>query len=456
MKKIFVVISRLVAILILCAIPLSVGAQSKPTRDKSKDVVRVSPAKPKTSGVKQGTARSKVAQRKKSTRARTAYRRRNTRTRSRGRSRYTPSTVRRTPKVVQEPAAQAELLVNDSRFPSIEFSGDGGTEWLYISNGKWFTYDLKDLSWCDVKVYDDKIRLVAQVNPSFLFREGYVIIKKGAQEVKVLVSQKGHIKKPLLVNGQTDMSVTFPCDGGLRTLMVENADNWNYSIDDAGSKWLSVSKDGRLLRLSAGKNRSHSKSRYSSLKVFSGEEEVSVRVAQSPRTPYSRSKKVFAWGLDFDGEMGMRNNLYFSTGLVMRIGRANNFINATLGVKCRFLEIKPLNDKSYKYYGGAIAVPLNLRFNVLKAGRRNKWFIGAGMEYGKLFRKMEGVSMNEDYFSVFPMIGYRSSHFDFSVYYKTYYDDTFRKSSIFAEGTQALSKKYRDRSMIGAQMQIYF
>lgn len=455
-KKICVVIFRLMAILILCAIPLSAAAQSKPTRDKSKDVVRVSPAKPKTSGVKQGTARSKIAQRKKSTRAQTAYRRRNTGTRSRSRSRYTPSAVRRTPEVVQEPVAQAELLVNDSRYPSIEFSGDGGTEWLYISNGKWFTYDLKDLNWCNVKVYDDKIRLIAQVNPSFLFREGYVIIKKGTQEVKVLVSQKGHIKKPLLVNGKTDMSVTFSCDGGLRTLMVENADNWNYSIDDAGSKWLSVSKDGRLLRLSAGKNRSHSKSRYSSLKVFSGEEDVYVRVSQLSRTSYSRSKKVFAWGLDFDGEIGMHNNFYFSTGLVMRLGKANNFINATLGVKYRFLKIKPFSDKSYKYYGGAIAVPLNLRFNVLKAGRRNKWFIGAGIEYGKLFNKREEVSMNEDYFSVFPTFGYRSSHFDFSVYYKSYYDDTFGKSSIFAEGTQAFSKKYKVRNIIGAQMQIYF
>lgn len=155
--------------------------------------------------------------------------------------------------------------------------------------------------------------------------------------------------------------------------------------------------------------------------------------------------------------------MYYSVGLVARFGSYKHTFNMTIGVKYRWFRVMPPVDDSYsyddyyyddddtnwEYYGGAIAIPVNLRFNVAQISTRSRFFIGVGAEYGaKTFEKAEGA-FEKSYVSIFPKIGITSPHFDISMYWKTYI------GGPFIEEARDAYDEYKSSSLMGLQMAVY-
>ena len=59
----------------------------------------------------------------------------------------------------------------------------------------------------------------------------------------------------------------------------------------------------------------------------------------------------------------------------------------TFGVRYRWFRVKLDKDEIYEYdnkyeqYGGAVCIPLSLRFNIAKISARSKLFLGGGGEF---------------------------------------------------------------------------
>ena len=193
-----------------------------------------------------------------------------------------------------------------------------------------------------------------------------------------------------------------------------------------------------------------------------------IHSAKQARSQYNRQmnayahkrwwRENFSWGIDADygtnisSESG--SDMYYSAGLVARFGSYKHTFNMTVGVKYRWFRVMPPtdfdDDVEWELYGGAIAIPINLRFNIGWVSTRSRVFLGIVGEYGaKTFEKADGWFENS-YVSVFPKFGITSPHFDMSVYWKTYIGGPFIK------GARDEYDEYKSNSLIGLQMAVFF
>lgn len=193
-----------------------------------------------------------------------------------------------------------------------------------------------------------------------------------------------------------------------------------------------------------------------------------IHSAKEARSQYNRMmrayahkhwwKENFSWGFDIDYETNLANesgsDMYYSVGVVSRFGSYKHKFNMTIGVKYRWFRVMPPIDVDdaveWELYGGTLAIPVNLRFNIARISTRSRFFIGVGGEYGaKTFEKMRGAFENS-YVSIFPKIGLTSPHFDMSMYWKTYI------GGPFVEEARNDFDEYKSSSLLGFQMAVFF
>lgn len=172
----------------------------------------------------------------------------------------------------------------------------------------------------------------------------------------------------------------------------------------------------------------------------------------------------FSWGFDGDIETNTMGDagsaLYYSAGLQFRFGGYQHLFNMTIGIKYRwFSQIQKIHytygdysfsESRFATFGGALAVPLDLRFNIAKCSSRSRLFLGVGCEYGaKIFDKSNGYLEN-NYVAVYPQFGITSPHFDISIYWKTY------KGGPFTKRARNDREEFNGNSHVGLQMAVLF
>ncbi len=174
-------------------------------------------------------------------------------------------------------------------------------------------------------------------------------------------------------------------------------------------------------------------------------------------------KENFKVGIDGDIETNINeasgSDMFYSVGIVARFGNYKHLFNLVIGVKYRWFRVMPEYDSFYKndevkwlFFGGAVCIPVNFRFNVARISKQSRLFLGIGGEYGAYISDFikDDDYMAKNYVSVWPQIGITSPHFDISMYWKTYAKSPFIKD---------LSREYSELkcdNLIGLQMAIFF
>lgn len=173
-------------------------------------------------------------------------------------------------------------------------------------------------------------------------------------------------------------------------------------------------------------------------------------------------RENFKIGIDADIETNLDSksglDLFYSAGLVTRWGSYKHVFNMTFGVRYRWFRVKLDKDEIYEYdnkyeqYGGAVCIPLSLRFNIAKISARSKLFLGGGGEFGVSMIEASDAKgcFEKNFISVYPQIGITSPNFDISLYWKSYLNGPFVKD--ISEYLQ----EFKCKSMAGLQMSIYF
>lgn len=247
------------------------------------------------------------------------------------------------------------------------------------------------------------------------------------------------------INGLSSTSEFYtPVSNHLAILLARSLDRYSsdYSMDEA----LSYAKDA---------------STKSAVNSY-------IHSAKQARSQYNRQMKAYAherwwkenfsWGIDADYGTNVSSesgaDLYYSVGLVTRFGSYNHTFNMTVGVKYRWFKVMPpidvYDEEKWEFYGGALAIPLDLRLNIIKVSTRSRIFIGIGGEYGaKLFEKFSGC-FEKNYVAIFPKFGFTTPNLDMSVYWKTYIGGPFAKEA------REEYDEYKSNSLIGIQMAIFF
>lgn len=407
-KKIFVVIFRLMAILILCAIPLSAAAQSKPTRDKSKDVVRVSPAKPKTSGVK-----------KKSFNLRTI---RNKRTICKN--------VVKTP-VISEKDILKNRIDKDNSIRADEYKKPADT----TKQGVTEFYE-QNRNTEEEKSYSK--------DPNTLLVNNMRYPQINVPSSKSIVYLNVH-----------SMDSNFYCT---------NVEDW-YTVSRVGNNRLSLSVKAN------NSTKSRSDSFYvwhgtEKATVWVNQEGDSSLYARSKHSTKSndivenqvyKKDRFVTYGVGADVETNFQNGLgselYYSLGLAVQLGKASQFVNVITGISYRWIMVSPeyRGSDSWFLYGSALAIPLDFRFNIAKVGQRSAFFIGIGAEYGVVFdKKQHDERMGNNELSIYPSVGLRIPYFDFSLYWKTYLNGPFCKD------ISERNKEFKSESLFGIRVHLFF
>lgn len=173
-------------------------------------------------------------------------------------------------------------------------------------------------------------------------------------------------------------------------------------------------------------------------------------------------KENFKIGIDGDIETNIGDetgaDLFYSAGLLARFGSYKHPFSLTFGVKYRWFRVKLNADDIYDYnskydlYGGAICIPLNLRYNIAKISEMSKLYLGAGGEFGVSMIEASDAKgcFEKNFISVYPQIGITSPNFEISLYWKSYLNGPFVKD--ISEYLQ----EFKCKSIVGLQMSIYF
>ena len=193
-------------------------------------------------------------------------------------------------------------------------------------------------------------------------------------------------------------------------------------------------------------------------------------------------KRNFKIGIDADIETNIDSEsgsaMFYSVGLAARFGNYTSNFSVVTGVKYRWLRMEPKYRASYydeyydaynndyyghynyydygsnkrQSYGGAISIPLSIRYQFFRITTRSKLFIGAGGEFGVgMFESSDKKDcLENNYISLFPQFGLTCPNFEMSLYWKSYVNGPFKKS---------ISNMYSEfgcSSLIGFQMAVFF
>lgn len=155
-----------------------------------------------------------------------------------------------------------------------------------------------------------------------------------------------------------------------------------------------------------------------------------------------------------DGSIKAAELQNFSAGLGVRFGANDDFVNGVFGVKYKQFAYKIISfgdddESEYENLCSAVAIPVELRFNVVNWGESASFFIGCGAEYGFIISSdVQDDYAKKNYFSVNPLIGMRFRNFDFSFYYKTVLGGLSKKSDVYA------FPEYK--TLVGLNLQFWF
>jgi len=217
-----------------------------------------------------------------------------------------------------------------------------------------------------------------------------------------------------------------------------------------------------------------------------------INLAQKELRSYKRARARVArkrwWrnnfkiGIDADFEIGSWKDdcadMLHALGVSTRFGSYKGVISVVTGVRYRWFRVHPIDRKSYygwdadshlryyedrkdyhdngsnsyQLYGGAICIPLSIRFNILSFSKRSRLYLGICGEYGAAMFESKGKDncLNRNFISVAPQIGLFTSNFEFALYWKSYVDGPFVKD---------LKDKYPEfkcNSLVGIQLAAFF
>lgn len=158
----------------------------------------------------------------------------------------------------------------------------------------------------------------------------------------------------------------------------------------------------------------------------------------------------------YSGDDATAALLLYSAGVSFRFGSYRYPFSLTTGVKYRWISYNPnIGDSSIKQkwdqLGGAICVPLNLRLNVCKLSSQSRLFIGGGGEYAFSISPSDKFKdiFEDNYMSLYPMLGAITPNFEISVYWKSYLRCPF--NNYLSDDDM-----FKCNNMVGVQMGIYF
>ena len=191
-------------------------------------------------------------------------------------------------------------------------------------------------------------------------------------------------------------------------------------------------------------------------------------------------KNNFKFGIDADFGTNMDSKsgaeMYYSFGVVGRFGAPASSFSVVVGAKYRWFRVMPESHDSYydyydyygynsetfgyyddgssdwQLYGGAIGIPVSLRFNIAEISSNSCVYLGLGGEFGvAMFEESSRKGcLDNSYVSVYPQLGIIWPNFELSCYFKSYVKGPFEKniSENYAE--------FKSSSLLGLQMAIYF
>ena len=192
-------------------------------------------------------------------------------------------------------------------------------------------------------------------------------------------------------------------------------------------------------------------------------------------------KSNFKFGIDADYGTNMDSKsgseMYYSLGVVGRFGAPSSKLSVVVGAKYRWFRVMPdyrysssyygyesysVNSDTYSYYdngkdewqlfGGAIGVPVSIRFNIAGISSKSCVYLGVGGEFGvAMFEESSKKGcLDNSYISIYPQLGVIWPNFELSCYFKSYVKGPFEKniSENYAE--------FKSSSLLGLQMAIYF
>ena len=132
----------------------------------------------------------------------------------------------------------------------------------------------------------------------------------------------------------------------------------------------------------------------------------------------------------------------FGAGLLLNIGKSTDLINVVVGaeyIENLAADPRPGEEKGKLGIvdgGGQLVIPAAVKLLILRTSEWNKVYLGCGGEIG--FRMHESNILKDFYpdqhpmrkksLAVVPMLGCRSGHVDFGIYYKFYIDKPYNHS----------------------------
>ena len=296
--------------------------------------------------------------------------------------------------------------------------------------------------------------------------------------VNIGISQSG---KTAYINVSAS-DVSFSSDGGTRTIYVDANCDWAINVPTAS--WGSLSKTGNSITVKINPNNSSSqRTDYFTIKGGGIQRRINITQTASyssynysnsnysnenkniwdsdykPSYSYSRSKtseSFFSFGIvgDIETNLGSESGsqTYFSVGLLTRLGKPKHTLNFITGLRFRWFRVMPsYGNSEYKYYGRLVGIPADFRINIAHIGDNGAVYIGAGAEFGVYIADEEYEnSMEENYFSFSPLLGYANRHFDISAYWKRY------QSGPFVNDISRYNTEFDSSSMIGLKIGFYF
>lgn len=172
-------------------------------------------------------------------------------------------------------------------------------------------------------------------------------------------------------------------------------------------------------------------------------------------------KNNFQVGIDADYGTNMDSSpgadMFYSVGLVGRLGNPEKDWNFVTGVKYRWLRVMPKYDSYYdngstewQMFGGAVCIPISVRYNFANVYSSSRLYFGFGGEYGFITEKNYKGVLNDNYVSLFPQFGVTSKHFEISAYIKSYVVSPFKNN------TMNKSSGFDCSCLLGVQMAVYF
>ena len=466
---------KIIGFAILVTLSISVFSQRIEKIDRSKQHTE----KSKSSGSTKGTTTPSSKKQQTTTKAQSSQTKKQSQTAQSTKSKTSNNgTHQQTSKRTEAPYLR--ISTNTASFDEY-----GGSRSFQIQSNNSWDIKAKTASWGQLERNGNTLTLRVSPNTSAQSRTDFFTISSSGIEQKVSISQSGNPNfAPYLNVSKTTLA--FVSGGGRETITISSNREWR--IKTSTYSWGHIQRNGNTLIVSVDSNDlPYQRTDFIDLITDDYTVECRINITQNAAnntyssTPSSTStyplyssgyhssytldskrkwwKENFKVGIDADFETNINGesgaDMFYSVGLMLRLGNFQKMFSITTGVKYRWLRVMSdygeeyyTNKVEWLLYGGDICIPLNVRF---KLGY-SPVFLGVGGELGMNVYSSAGTqsAMNQTYFSIIPQIGLIFRHYEMACYWKCYPNSPFRAF---------LSKhnnEYRCNSMIGISMSVYF